>query len=98
MSSEGNTSNSQAQQQQPESETAPQQQQQKQAPQAPAKPKSPFAGPLASLAASGGKVTDKNPVMLLNELRQGLDYVVTESGDNPANKRFIVTVKADGDR
>jgi double stranded RNA-specific editase B len=35
---------------------------------------------------------DKNPVMLLNELRPGLAYDVRESGDSPSTKRFIMTV------
>ena len=39
--------------------------------------------------------TDKNPVMLLNELRPGLIYAVTESGESPVTKRFIQTVTVD---
>ena len=39
--------------------------------------------------------TDKNPVMLLNELRPGLNYEVGESGETPVTKRFIMTVKVE---
>ena len=31
--------------------------------------------------------SDKNPVMILNELRTGLKYECTESGDTPTTKR-----------
>ena len=36
--------------------------------------------------------SDKNPVMLLNELKPGLKYEVEECGDSPATKRFVMTV------
>ena len=39
--------------------------------------------------------SDKNPVMLLNELRPGLKYDVEECGDSPATKRFVMTVTID---
>ena len=39
--------------------------------------------------------SDKNPVMLLNELRPGLKYDVEECGDSPATKRFVMTVTVD---
>ena len=39
--------------------------------------------------------TDKNPVMLLNELRPGLNYEVGESGETPVTKRFIMTVQVE---
>ena len=32
---------------------------------------------------------DKNPVMILNELRTGLKYECTELGDTPTTKRYI---------
>ena len=47
------------------------------------------------MALSLPKASDKNPVMLLNELRTGLSYSVTEKGDSPANKRFIHSVEID---
>ena len=41
--------------------------------------------------------TDKNPVMLLNELKPGLKYEVGEcGGDSPATKRFVISVLVDG--
>lgn len=40
--------------------------------------------------------SDKNPVMLLNELKPGLKYDVEECGDSPATKRFVMTVDIDG--
>jgi len=40
--------------------------------------------------------SDKNPVMLLNELRPGLKYEVEECGESPATKRFVMTVVIDG--
>ena len=40
--------------------------------------------------------SDKNPVMLLNELRPGLKYEVEECGESPATKRFVMTVAVDG--
>ena len=33
---------------------------------------------------------DKNPVMILNELRTGLKYECTELGDTPTTKRYIL--------
>lgn len=39
--------------------------------------------------------SDKNPVMLLNELKPGLKYEVEECGDSPATKRFVMTVSID---
>ena len=39
--------------------------------------------------------TDKNPVMLLNELRPGLVYEVGESCETPVTKRFIMTVQVE---
>jgi len=41
---------------------------------------------------------DKNPVMILNELRTGLKYECTESGDTPTTKRFIMIVNVDGEK
>ena len=41
--------------------------------------------------------TDKNPVMLLNELKPGLKYEIGEcGGDSPATKRFVISVVIDG--
>merc|ERR1712223_1379192 len=41
--------------------------------------------------------TDKNPVMLLNELKPGLKYETGEcGGDSPATKRFVISVVVDG--
>ena len=34
--------------------------------------------------------TDKNPVMILNELRTGLKYECAESGDTPTTKRYLI--------
>ncbi|XP_040570565.1 double-stranded RNA-specific editase 1 [Lepeophtheirus salmonis] len=39
---------------------------------------------------------EKNPVMLLNELRPGLIFEVKECGDSPVTKRFIMNVECDG--
>ena len=40
--------------------------------------------------------TDKNPVMLLNELKPGLKYEIGEcGGDSPATKRFVISVLID---
>lgn len=39
--------------------------------------------------------SDKNPVMLLNELKPALKYECEECGDSPATKRFVMTVTVD---
>ena len=54
-----------------------------------------YRPPLAKKAKSSGYV-DKNPVMLLNEIRPGLKYTTSESGDSPTTKRFVVKVDIDG--
>ena len=43
-------------------------------------------------AKKPGLFVDKNPVMLLNELRPGLQYDTSECGSSPSTKRFIVSV------
>ena len=40
----------------------------------------------------GSKYVDKNPVMILNELRPGLKYEVSECGDSPTTKVNIIIV------
>ena len=59
-----------------------------------------FRSAVAATGNSNKKVkisaSDKNPVMLLNELRPGLKYEVEECGESPATKRFVMTVAVDG--
>ena len=38
------------------------------------------------IVGPSSKYTDKNPVMILNELRPGLKYEVSECGDSPTTK------------
>lgn len=54
------------------------------------------AGPPVKKAKLGSH-TNKNPVMLLNELRPGLKYEVKESGESPATKRFVMVVTVEDD-
>ncbi|TRY75126.1 hypothetical protein TCAL_16852 [Tigriopus californicus] len=39
---------------------------------------------------------NKNPVMLLNELRSDLNYVLIETGNSPLTKRFVTKVEIEG--
>ena len=48
-------------------------------------------------AKKPGLFVDKNPVMLLNELRPGLQYDTRECGSSPSTKRFIVSVTVEKD-
>ena len=48
-------------------------------------------------AKKPGLFVDKNPVMLLNELRPGLQYDTRECGTSPSTKRFIVSVTVEKD-
>ena len=48
-------------------------------------------------AKKPGMFMDKHPVMLLNELKPGLQYEVGECGTSPSTKRFVVTVNVDPD-
>lgn len=57
--------------------------------------KKPKMSSAENIIKSGAPLNDKNPVMLLNELKPGLTYDVSESGDSPATKRFIYKVKID---
>jgi len=47
------------------------------------------------IVGPSSKYTDKNPVMILNELRPGLKYEVSECGDSPTTKRFVMKVMID---
>ena len=38
----------------------------------------------------------KNPVMILNEMRPGLSFDISESGDTPSNKKFTTRVEVEG--
>ncbi len=48
-----------------------------------------------SLPAPLMKATDKNPVMLLNELLPGLQFQINDKKDSPTTKRFIYTVQVE---
>ena len=52
----------------------------------------------AKIVGTPSSYSDKNPVMILNELRTGLKYDCTESGDTPTTKRFIMTVQVEGEK
>ena len=47
----------------------------------------------AKIVGIPSSYSDKNPVMILNELRTGLKYDCTESGDTPTTKRYGYTKK-----
>ena len=49
------------------------------------------------VAKKPGQFVDKNPVMLLNELKPGLQYDTRECGTSPSTKRFIVSVTVEKD-
>lgn len=59
------------------------------------KPKleTPQSGKVSSVLSPGG---DKNPCMMLNELKPGIVYECKESGESPATKRFTMKVTVDG--
>ena len=46
------------------------------------------AAPVAAVQPVRPSASDKNPCMMLNELKPGLIYECEESGDSPATKRW----------
>jgi len=58
------------------------------------KVETPKSGKVASVVTTPG--ADKNPCMMLNELKPGIAYECNESGESPATKRFTMKVTVDG--
>ncbi|XP_071546069.1 double-stranded RNA-specific editase 1 isoform X2 [Panulirus ornatus] len=52
--------------------------------------------PSATAVPSGPSQTSKNPIMLLNELRQGVEYTMKQESGEPHAKTFTFQVSVDG--
>nr|XP_053629587.1 double-stranded RNA-specific editase 1-like isoform X2 [Cherax quadricarinatus] len=52
--------------------------------------------PPSTSSPSGPSQTSKNPIMLLNELRQGVEYMLKQESGDPHSKTFTYQVTVDG--
>ncbi|XP_045581268.1 double-stranded RNA-specific editase 1 isoform X2 [Procambarus clarkii] len=59
-------------------------------------PASTTTSPSKTTAPQGPSQTSKNPIMLLNELRQGVEYMLKQESGEPHSKTFTYQVTVDG--